>query len=142
MSQETCPNQKHLSFFMQSLTSVLVICLLLLLASGCYYDSEEFLYPQPGAACDTTNITYSGSVAPIISNYCLSCHSNSAAPAFGGNIKLENYTDVKIRADDHKLLGSVAHENGYSPMPLGASQLDNCKISTIRLWINSGAQNN
>jgi hypothetical protein len=121
---------------------ILVIGLLLVIASSCYYDSEEFLYPQPGAVCDTTIVTYSQSVAPILTNYCLTCHSNTAAAAFGGNIRLESYSDVRSRADDHRLLGSIAHENGYSPMPLGTSKLDNCKISTIRIWINSGAQNN
>src|SRR5512145_1538875 len=142
MNQETCPCFNHVPVHPKAFTCILVIGLLLIFASGCYYDSEEFLYPQPGTVCDTANVTYSQSVAPIIANYCLTCHSNSAAAAFGGNIRLESYDDVKIRADDHRLLGSIAHENGYSPMPQGAAKLDNCMISTVRIWVNSGAQNN
>jgi len=122
---------------------VLVASILVLMAaSSCYYDSEEYLYPQTSGQCDTLNVTYTNSIVPLMQNYCLSCHSNGQAAAFGGNIRLENYTDVKVRADDHRLLGSVAHENGYSPMPKGASQLENCKVTTIRIWVNAGALNN
>jgi hypothetical protein len=118
------------------------LVLMLITVSSCYYDSEEYLYPQTSNQCDTTNVTYANSVVPVLQNYCLSCHSNSTAASFGGNIKLEDYPDVKARADDHRLLGSVAHESGYSPMPSGAPQLDNCKITTIRIWVNAGAPNN
>jgi hypothetical protein len=121
-----------------SVVSILVV----IFASTCYYDSEEYLFPQANNQCDTTNVTYSKSVVPVLQNYCLSCHANSVAPSYGGNLKLENYADVKIQADNHKLLGSVAHENGYSPMPMGSSKLDNCKISIIRIWVNAGALNN
>jgi hypothetical protein len=108
---------------------------------SCYYDSKEFLFPQVNNQCDTTNVTYANTVVPLLQSYCLSCHANSVAASFGGNIKLENYSDVKVQADNHKLLGSVAHENGYSPMPMGTSKLDNCKIASIRIWINAGALN-
>jgi hypothetical protein len=116
--------------------------LVLVVVSTCYYDSEEFLYPQTTNQCDTTNVTYTNSVVPILQSFCISCHSNSSAASLGGNIKLENYADVKVQADNHKLLGSVARENGYSPMPMGASKLEECKITTIRIWVNAGALNN
>jgi hypothetical protein len=116
--------------------------LLMITVSRCYYDSEEFLFPQTSNQCDTTHVTFSNSVVPILQNSCLSCHANSVAASFGGNIKLENYADVKIQANNHKLLGSVAHENGYSPMPLGTSKLESCKIIIIRIWVNAGALNN
>jgi hypothetical protein len=115
--------------------------LLLAIASSCYYDSEEYLYPDTTSQCDTTNVTYAQSVVPIIQNHCLSCHSNNTA-SLGGNIKLEDYADIKLRADDHRLLGSVEHLSGYSPMPQGSKKLDDCTISTIRIWVNEGAPNN
>lgn len=122
-------------------TLILFSLLVTAALSSCYYDSEEYLYPQTSSPCDTTNVTYANSVVPIIQNYCLSCHSNSTA-SMGGNIKLEDYADVKLRADDHRLLGSVDHQNGYSPMPKGSKKLDECKVSIIRLWVNAGAPNN
>ena len=122
---------------------VLIVTLIpvLVSVSSCYYDSEEYLYPKTGIECDTSNVTYAQSVVPIIQNHCLSCHSNTTF-SLGGNIKLEDYADIKLRADDHRLLGSVAHENGYSPMPKNAAKLDDCKILTIRIWVNGGAPDN
>ena len=111
------------------------------MVSSCFYDSEEYLYPGTSNQCDTTHVTYAQSVVPIIRNYCLSCHGNNSS-ALGGGLKLEDYADIKLRADDHRLLGSVNHETGYSPMPKGTSKLDDCKRSTIRIWINAGAPNN
>ena len=110
--------------------------------SSCYYDSEEYLFPEIGSSCDTTNITFSGTIAPMLSNYCLSCHSNSTAASYGGNIKLEDYSDVITRVNDGKLYGSISHASGYSPMPKGSSQLSDCIITSVKIWIDAGAPNN
>jgi len=124
-----------------SVLFTLLSVMILVSISSCYYDSEEYLYPGTGSQCDTTQVTYAQSIVPIIRNYCLSCHGNSTS-SLGGNIKLEDYTDIKLRADDHRLLGSVEHKDGYSPMPKGASKLNNCNIATLRIWIAAGAPNN
>lgn len=116
--------------------------LFLLVLSSCYYDSQEYLYPQLNTQCDTTNITYSTSIQPILQNYCLSCHSNASAGALGGNIKLENYSDVMIYANNGILYKVVSHDPAYPAMPLGANKLDDCTLSTINIWVNAGAPNN
>ena len=112
-----------------------------LLPSSCYYDSKEYHYPQINTQCDTASVTYAKSIVPIIQNYCLSCHGNTTS-ALGNGIKLEDYADIKVRADDNSLLGSVAREGGYSPMPKNTAKLDECKIATIRIWVNAGAPDN
>ncbi len=122
----------------KSIVPIVLFCLSL---GSCYYDSEEFLYPQSAAPCDTININYSSSVRPALDNFCISCHSNITAPALGGNIRLEDYADVKARADDSRLVGSIFHKPGYSPMPKGASMLDDCTITMIKKWVDSGAPN-
>jgi len=118
------------------------VIILLLSFSGCYYDSKEFLYPQLNTTCDTTNITFSGSVKPILNNWCISCHSNAAAASSGGNIKLQDYADVYIQANNGKLLGSLMHSGGFSPMPKNSAMRTDCEIATIQKWINAGALNN
>ncbi len=109
---------------------------------SCYYDNEEYLYPLLENNCDTTNVTFSSSVKPILEQHCFSCHSNSTAAFFGDNIKLEDYTDAKLRADEGSLYGAVAHLGSYSPMPKGAQKIGDCKISVIRIWADAGAPNN
>jgi hypothetical protein len=125
-------------YHMRILNVLTIVCLAILLINSCYYDSEEYLFPEI-SACDTTSITYTQSVVPIINDYCIICHSNSAATALGGNVRLQDYADVKARADDGKLLGTISHSPGFVQMPQGASKLDNCTISTIRIWIEQGA---
>jgi uncharacterized membrane protein len=114
----------------------------ILAVNRCYYDSEEYLFPEISNNCDTTSVTFSQTVSEILNNKCLSCHSNTAAAALGGNIKLESYADVKARADDGKLLGAITHAQGYIAMPLGAQKMDDCSIGAIQKWIQEGALNN
>jgi len=121
---------------------ILIPCIIILFfaLSGCYYDSQEFLYPQLNSACDTTNITFSGSVKPIL-DLCLGCHSNSTAASYGGNVKLENYADIKITVDNNKLMASI-NQTGPKPMPKNSAKLPDCQITIIRKWIEAGAPNN
>lgn len=117
-------------------------CFLALIFTGCYYDSEEFIFPDNGSgSCDTTNITFSGSIKPILESVCYRCHSNSNS-SLGGSIKLENYADVKLRADDGSLLGSITHATGFSPMPKGGGKLDDCSLTWFTLWIAAGSPDN
>lgn len=120
------------------LTSIFIAVLIVCFQS-CYYDSEEYLFPELDSDCDTTDISYSGAVAPIISQSCLACHGNIPV---GTSIKLEEYSDLKTSVDNGSLIGSITHGSGYSPMPQGANKLDDCSISLIQLWIDSGASNN
>lgn len=112
--------------------------LLMLLAWGlnsCYYDNVEDLYPIP-PACDTLNITYSGTVAPIMENNCNSCHG-STDPS--GGIITDTYAGVKVSVDDGSFWGAINHESGYSPMPQGGNKLSDCDLKKIGIWIDSGA---
>jgi len=106
--------------------------------SSCYYDKEDDLYPQT-AACDTTNVTFTNNVFPIINSNCTACHSG-AAPS--GNIRLENYNDISTAANNGSLLGVIRHESGWSPMPKGGGKLNDCDIAEIETWVNQGTPNN
>ena len=106
--------------------------------NACYYDNVEDLYPQ-SAPCDTTNITYSGVVFPIINSNCTGCHSGSA-PA--GNVKLENYNDIVSSVNSGALMGAIRHESNWSPMPKNGAKLDDCTISKLEIWIDDGMPNN
>lgn len=108
--------------------------------AGCYYDSEEALFPTLPGSCDTTLVSYAGDLVPIIGDYCLLCHSNSAAPTQGNNIRLEDYTDFSSSAD--RVLGSIKHEASFSPMPKGGGSLTSCQVMKLEAWINQGKNNN
>ena len=104
---------------------------------ACYYDNEEALYPSFSNSCDTTNVTFSGTIVPILSNNCYSCHSNSNA-AFGANIHLEAYADVVTNSA--KLIVSIK-QTGAKPMPPNG-KLKDCSITQFDIWIRKGMLNN
>jgi hypothetical protein len=116
------------------------IVMFLFFTVSCYYDNEESLYPVVGSSCDTTNVTFTGKIVPMLSNNCLSCHSNATAPGSGNGIALENYADVKARAT--AITGSINHTGSYSPMPKNSGKLNACLITQFDIWVRNGAPNN
>jgi len=93
---------------------------------------------QP-TACDSSNVTFNGSIKPIINNKCLGCHS-SAAPQ--GNINYSTYAGVKAKVDDGRLWGAINHLPGFSALPKNGNKLSECEITQFRKWIAAGAPNN
>ena len=110
-------------------------CLIAVTFYGCYYDKEEKLYPNV-AACDTTNITYTLKIAPILNANCLSCHGNSVYQSSGGGLKLQDYVDVK--ANINQIYDAIIN----SRMPKGGAKLDDCTIKSIEIWKKTGALQN
>ena len=104
---------------------------------SCYYDSEEDLYPII-TECDTSNVTYSGTVSPIISDNCISCHGSTFPQ---GGVILDNYDDLKTHVDNGRFWGAINHEAGYSPMPQNLPKLPQCELDKIKTWIDNGAIN-
>ena len=125
---------------MKRILSILLIIFVATMA-GCYYDNAEKLYPVISTTCDLTNVTFSGTVKPILQASCFSCHSNSNASSSGGGIMLENYADLKSSASG-RLMGAVNHVSGYSAMPKGGGKLTDCEISQLQKWIDNGVLNN
>lgn len=90
-------------------------------------------------SCDTTNVTYSGVIKPMLDHYCTGCHSG-ASPS--GNITLTSHADVQAVALNGKLLGAVSWSNGYQKMPKGGARWSACNINKLQNWIEHGAPNN
>ncbi|MCB0630883.1 MAG: c-type cytochrome domain-containing protein [Saprospiraceae bacterium] len=92
-----------------------------------------------GGGCNVTDVTYSGSVAPVIANNCQGCHSGTGA---SGGVRLDGYDQVKNVASSGKLLGAISWQTGYAQMPQGSAQLPQCSIDQISAWIDAGMPNN
>ena len=107
---------------------------------SCYYDNLEYLYPSLSSSCDTTHVTFSGSISVMLQNNCLSCHSNSSAALFGGGYQLQNYADVSAFSD--RIRGAINHESGYSAMPKNGGSLDACTIRQFDIWLAAGKPDN
>jgi len=106
---------------------------------GCVWQNEEELFPEAGI-CDTTSVTFSNDIVPILANNCYGCHSNLNAPSFGGGLSFEDHEDVAGYSD--RIIGAINHNEGFLPMPQGGSKLDPCSINLIEVWAGSGAPDN
>jgi hypothetical protein len=89
--------------------------------------------------CDTLNVTFSGTVWPLVQNNCFGCHSGGNP---SGGIPLVDYASVVSVANSGKLYGAISHSPGFSPMPKNGPRLNDCKITQIQIWIENGKPNN
>lgn len=122
--------------FLTAISTVALVALLFW--SSCYYDNEEELYPGTGE-CDTLNVTYSGSVAPIMALSCNGCHSGSNPPA---GVHTDSRQGLMDAVNSARLWGALNHQTGFSPMPKDAPKLSDCDLSKIRIWIDDGTPDN
>ena len=104
---------------------------------SCYYDNAQDLYGL--APCDTTGVTYNLTVDPILATHCYSCHSQTTSSNGGGKI-LTPYDRLLPYVTNGKLIGSMNHASGFSPMPKNASKLNSCDIQKIQAWVDAGAK--
>jgi hypothetical protein len=107
---------------------------------SCYYDNEEALYPVIYANCDTTIVTFSGTIVPILNKNCYTCHSNINSAANGNNIHLEDYSDVV--ANSARITPAIKHTGSASPMPKNGSKIPQCSITQWDIWVRNGMVNN
>jgi hypothetical protein len=89
------------------------------------------------ATCDSLNVTFSGSVAPILNTYCIGCHKSSLA---SGNITLDSYTGASTVAKNGQLMGGLT--GNLIRMPQTGGSLSTCDLGIIRKWVADGAPNN
>ena len=117
---------------------------------ACYYDVETSLvqhdtmvvYTDSGGnniGCDTTNVSYSQVVEPMINQNCLACHSQVAQL---GGVNLEGYINVMVYVENGQFLGALNGAPAYIPMPKDAPKLDDCTLAKINAWVHQGAPNN
>ena len=62
------------------------------------------------SACDTSNVTYAGTIGPLFEAKCTGCHSGSTPQ---GGLNFTSYAVVNMVALDGRLGGAVQHLAGY-----------------------------
>jgi hypothetical protein len=107
--------------------------------SGCYQDSYEDLYGGSGGNCDTSNVTFSAVVQPILNQNCALSNCHKTGSALGGYI-LDTYAGAK--GAEGRIVGAITHASGFSPMPKNLPRLNDCDIKKISIWVSQGAPNN
>lgn len=110
-----------------------------LIAKWILQGAKDLTCDPDASGCDTTNISYTTHIRPVMQAKCNGCHGGSFPSA---GLDLTTYGSLATIALNGKLLGVVEHQPGYSPMPQGGNKLPDCEIRQIRSWIEDGAPNN
>lgn len=92
-----------------------------------------------GGSCDTTNVSYSLQIVPILQDNCYTCHKG---PGASSGIDFSNYEAFKGWAQSGYVIGDLTASPGFTPMPYGLPSLSSCQINTILAWIHQGTPNN
>ena len=89
--------------------------------------------------CDTTSYTFSGTIQPMLQNFCVGCHAGASASAY---VQLDSHAGVVAATGNNRLLGAVKHQSGFAAMPPNGNALTDCQIQQLEKWIAAGAPNN
>jgi len=119
---------------MKKLGFILLVGATLVGFGACSNDNEEEINTDP---CDTSGVTFSGTVQPLLESRCTGCHNASNA---SGGVFLHEYAGVKAAVDAGKLEAAVRYEEGAAAMPPDG-KLPDCDIRQISEWIDKGAPN-
>lgn len=113
----------------------LLVALVAVYASGCYYDNELELYGNVAPECDSIG-TFADNVKPILDGNCSisGCHvAGGSGPGL-----FENYDQVKSFVDNGRLEERVLVQRNMPP----SGALTDCQLQLIQTWIDDGAPNN
>lgn len=112
----------------------LVMVIVSIAFTSCYFDKEELLYGQ--SECTPMDVRFEQHILPIVQNSCavVGCHvQGGLAPGI-----FENYTQIKDAVDRGSFQQRVLVNRDMPP----SSPLSNCQLDFIRAWIEEGALNN
>ena len=120
---------------MDQFFNILLLVLAMMVLGGCYYDNEEELYPSN--FCDVTNVTFSGTIKPLIQTRCAipGCHvtgGQSPDLSVAANIQqIASSGQLKVRVIDR-----------IAPAMPPSGPLPGCEMLQIQAWLDQGAPNN
>ena len=121
---------------------LLLLVAVVFMSQGCYYDNEEELYPNQ--SCDTSSVSYSATIVPILITSCYSCHNNANAADFGNGVSFEGHANISqyLTTSSTVFINCINQTAGYPAMPPTSAKLSDCNIKKIEIWINGGFPNN
>jgi hypothetical protein len=117
--------------------AAIAVCGIVFYLSGCAKESADRL--SEGSTCDTTGVSYSKQILPILEDNCYTCHQGAAASS---GIDLSNFATLQSHVANGDLVSAVTHTGTVTPMPYELPMLPSCEVNTIVAWVNQGALNN
>jgi len=109
-----------------------IICLVALLVIGCEKNIEsDYVEPnEVGYDCEEVQSYYQESVAPIISNYCMGCHSTSNP---SGGLALDSFDSAVNGIMNGEVINRINMESDESGfMPQYSEKLSQQQLEVIQ----------
>jgi hypothetical protein len=119
------------------LLATITVGAFVLYLSGCAKESADRL--SAGETCDTTGVSYSKQILPILEDNCYTCHQGATASS---GIDLSNFATLQTHVANGDLVSAVTHTGTVTPMPYELPMLPSCEVNTIVAWVHQGALNN
>lgn len=126
--------------------SLIIISSVFVLFLSCKKDKsneviEDVITPGVLTYCDTVTVSFSSQIQPIFIQSCATsgCH-NDAVSASG--YTLETHSQISDANTIDRVLKTIKHESGASPMPKFQQKLNDSLIQQIECWISQGKLNN
>lgn len=114
------------------ISSFVLASVVMLSQNSCYYDNEVDQYGV--AICDTTGISFSQDIMPIINANCISCHvqgGQQESSPFTSYQEIKNYSSAMME-----------RVNGVGGIMPPSGPISECNQSKIEAWVKAGAPNN
>src|SRR5688572_1003788 len=96
----------------------LLICIGAIAFSACKAKKKEqpvAAQPTPKSVCDDMVVGYQSHIKAIMDEHCVNACHNARKRA--GGIDLSTYESMKYEATGIRFMGSLDHEEHFSPMP-------------------------
>lgn len=114
-----------------------VICLLILvLTISCTDSSPDDLVDEMSLPA---TVTYDVDIQPIMNSQCVNCHNSNFS---SGNLNLENYTLVRLSAENGNLIDRITRSVGDPLLMPQNGQLPQASINLIIQWETDGFPEN
>jgi len=116
---------------MKNLFCFILLCVLF---ASCYNDNELDIYGE--VTCDTTDVTFSNSIQPIINSSCATtgCHVSGG----NGSGDFTNFSGIQAKINNGSFENRVLVQKDMPP----GTPLSDCDLQLIQAWLDAGAQNN
>jgi hypothetical protein len=100
-------------------------------SQSCYYDKYEDLHPN---GCDTTSISYTSNIKPIIDDQCGSCHN----PSYNQQPYLTSYDECKTAVESGSVINRIDKEASDPSIMPPSGKMNQCSISFVKVWKSQG----
>lgn len=105
------------------------------LDNGCTSKKEKDLV-KPAVDTSSGPVTYTKDIAPIFSQYCITCHKPGGVEA---QVDYTTYDNVKLYTQSGNVMDRITLDpNDPLLMPQGGPKLPQATIDKIQAWINGG----